>query len=291
LGHLLYAYPHTQNIAFLSFLGFTALQFVFAFIANSQSMLTDCAAMTVDVVSYFINYVAEKLKDGRHERTVLYLELFPPIFSVITLVMVTAVALDHAIAISKNAASLSSLHGQPNIGLMLLFSSLNLVLDFLNVGCFARTDFEPLTAAGSITSTSNNHHRTVVPYGAAADDDDGAPTKATAHEHSRLLGGSRGKPDDESSSSSSLGVIGNLNMCSAWTHVCADTLRSIAVLLAAGLATLFPDQVSPLAADSNGTIVVSLVILVSLGPLLHALYRTACEIVLLERDLREIDRV
>jgi Co/Zn/Cd efflux system component len=265
-------------------------------------MLTDCAAMTVDVVSYFINYVAEKLKDGRHERTELYLELFPPIFSVITLVVVTAVALRNSLDTLERAHDPhqdASLHHDPDIGLMLLFSSMNLVLDFLNVGCFART-------GGDGTPTTRHDHRatTTVAYGTT--DDECLPTtsrKATATERSKLLGttgSTNGKNDhhncdhdnnDDDDEDASFFVIRNLNMCSAWTHVCADTLRSVAVLLAAGLATLFPDYITPVAADSNGTIVVSLVILISLGPLLHGLYRTARQIVKLERSLREMERV
>jgi hypothetical protein len=34
---------NAQNVAFASFLGFTVLQNVFAFVAHSQSMMADCA--------------------------------------------------------------------------------------------------------------------------------------------------------------------------------------------------------------------------------------------------------
>jgi Co/Zn/Cd efflux system component len=265
-------------------------------------MLTDCAAMTVDVVSYFINYVAEKLKDGRHERTELYLELFPPIISVITLVVVTAVALRNSLdtlARANDPHQDASLHHDPDIGLMLLFSSMNLVLDFLNVGCFART-------GGDGTPTTRHDHRSTTTVAYGTNDDECLPTtsRKAATERSKLLGtagSTNGKNDDhqcdhdnnddDDDEDASFFVIRNLNMCSAWTHVCADTLRSVAVLMAAGLATLFPDYISPVAADSNGTIVVSLVILISLGPLLHGLYRTARQIVKLERSLREMERV
>jgi Co/Zn/Cd efflux system component len=164
----------SQNIAFVSFLAFTALQFFFAFIAKSQSMLTDCSAMSVDVVSYFVNYLAEKLKDGRQERTMLYLELFPPVFSVITLVIVTAVALDQAITTLSDPNPL--LQQVPSIGLMLLFSSLNLILD---KQCLVRLQWstEPMIAPVepptqrpvstpncwepteySVTKTKSHHH-------------------------------------------------------------------------------------------------------------------------------------
>jgi Co/Zn/Cd efflux system component len=64
-------------------------------------------------------------------------------------------------------------------------------------------------------------------------------------------------------------------MCSAWTHIAADTLRSIAVLVAASISALFPYVLSPIDADSLGAVLVSIVILVSLGPLIQGIYNTA----------------
>jgi hypothetical protein len=52
----------------------------------------------------------------------------------------------------------------------------------------------------------------------------------------------------------------------------------VAVLLAAGFSTLYPELLSPANADSYGAIVISLIIIVSLGPLLQGLYATALEI-------------
>ena len=78
------------NVPFISFFLFTTVQFFFAFLARSQSTIADCAAMTVGVVSYFVNFMAEHLKH-RHpsmtpQRILLkrpYLKLIPPSFSVI----------------------------------------------------------------------------------------------------------------------------------------------------------------------------------------------------------------
>ena len=61
-------------------------------------------------------------------------------------------------------------------------------------------------------------------------------------------------------------------------HVCADTLRSVAVLVAAGLGTLFSDFVTPSQVDSAASVLVSIIILTSLGPLVQGLYFTACKI-------------
>jgi len=65
-------------------------------------------------------------------------------------------------------------------------------------------------------------------------------------------------------------------------HVCADTMRSIAVLVAAAIAALF-DAVSPDEADATAAVVVSCIIIVSLLPLLQGLYLTASEIWILTR--------
>ena len=61
-------------------------------------------------------------------------------------------------------------------------------------------------------------------------------------------------------------------------HICADTLRSIAVLLAAGFSYLFPSLLTAADADAWGAVVVSVIILVSLAPLFQGLYLTADKI-------------
>lgn len=116
-------------------------------------MLTDCAAMYVDVMSYLVNYMAERLKYGHSEKTVqelrlrrLYLELVPPLVSVATLVGVTIVSLQQACEIllkldnQRQQANNGDDETTPDLSLMLLFSALNLLLDFINVSCFARVD-------------------------------------------------------------------------------------------------------------------------------------------------------
>jgi Co/Zn/Cd efflux system component len=66
---------------------------------------------------------------------------------------------------------------------------------------------------------------------------------------------------------------GNLNMCSAFTHVFADTLRSIAVIIAAVTSMIFP-KVTPAVADSTAALVVSFLIIMSLIPLMRGLLRS-----------------
>jgi Co/Zn/Cd efflux system component len=58
--------------------------------------------------------------------------------------------------------------------------------------------------------------------------------------------------------------------CSAYTHVFADTLRSIAVIIATIIA-LIVKSVTPEEADASAAVVVSILILLSLIPLFQGL--------------------
>ncbi|KAL3920894.1 MAG: hypothetical protein SGARI_006826, partial [Bacillariaceae sp.] len=77
----------------------------------------------------------------------------------------------------------------------------------------------------------------------------------------------------------------NLNMCSAYTHVFADTLRSLAVILASLLAE-FTSTVTSEVADSTAAVVVSALIMLSLLPLFGGMVQTFAA---LKRVNRQID--
>lgn len=75
----------------------------------------------------------------------------------------------------------------------------------------------------------------------------------------------------------------NLNMCSAYTHVFADTVRSLAVLIAS-LVGKYVDAITPEVADAIAAVVVSGIILTALIPLLTGMVRTACELISIRRE-------
>lgn len=75
----------------------------------------------------------------------------------------------------------------------------------------------------------------------------------------------------------------NLNMCSAYTHVFADTVRSVAVLIASLLGK-YVDVVTPEVADAAAAVVVSLIILIALIPLLSGMVKTTCELITIRRE-------
>jgi hypothetical protein len=198
---------------------------------------TSTAAMYVDVVTYLFNFLAERLKHA-HDSSIsaralrlrrLYLELIPPTISVVTLLIVTVLALRQAF--KSLAANDDNVHA-PDLGIMLAFSALNLLLDGLNVSCFARVD----QTAGFI----GDHHHSIQHSDHAT-----VATETTPLVESSLLSlpstdmgsnGDNGGVDDDadehdSQDSSELPGGINLNMCSAFTVRLLPAARDMRYLL------------------------------------------------------------
>jgi len=143
--------------------------FVAIFVARSQAMVGDSSAMVVDSLTYLFNSYAEKIKnkslqenDDDHQtlsdvekeirrlnrtRQRLWLEILPPLCSVMTLIGLTIyITVDAWDTLTSpeyeigedDGTSTSTMDDEPDIGVMFFFSGLNLVLDILNVTCFAR---------------------------------------------------------------------------------------------------------------------------------------------------------
>jgi Co/Zn/Cd efflux system component len=218
---------YVLRVAFYSFLGFTILEATFAIRAKSTAMIADSVAMLVDVGTYLFNLLAELLKDREltdhelqlspivqyHRRKLqrLYLELIPPMTSVCTLLVVTVFTIRCSI---KTLSGLEPVDSDgPNLYVMMFFSVLNLLIDCINVSCFARINqtilcpkkFEEmptydqpmketsLLLTDQTTASCTIENTSIVDDSILGDDD-------LSYE------------DDEKS------VEGrNLNMCSAWT--------------------------------------------------------------------------
>jgi hypothetical protein len=194
---------YVLHFAFSSFLVFVLFQAVFAYcVAHSQSMMADSEAMSVDALTYLFNSCAERIKNRNNsvnaarcsdtaeeeeedaanttERDVLrrqrreqrkqrelqrlYLELIPPLLSVVTLIAVTVVTVREALrtlsalllpflrtdgdALAVDAGGAFAGGGQQevqeeggvSVPIMLFFSTANLLLDVVNVTCFARVN-------------------------------------------------------------------------------------------------------------------------------------------------------
>ena len=75
----------------------------------------------------------------------------------------------------------------------------------------------------------------------------------------------------------------NLNMCSAYTHIFVDTIRSMAVLIAS-LIAIFNEDITSEAADAAAAVAVSIAILIATIPLFIGLQKTGCQLVAIRRE-------
>ncbi len=212
---------YVLNVAFWTFLGFLLLEAVFALIANSQSMLEDAEAMSVDALTYLFNLCAERIKhrpyseeemklpsdvrEYKRELRRLYLEVVPPLISVATLIVVTGFAIRDAVTTLNQPDDVPE--EDVDVNIMMMFSGANLILDIVNVTCFARAH-----QAFGLTTV----RREVAPtrYSVRGSD-------IIAQLESQPLISDDASEDGETSIVGPLGageqLLVNLNMCSAWT--------------------------------------------------------------------------
>ena len=284
-------------LASVSFFVFAVAQTIFAIAGHSDSMLGDSLTMFIDVVTYLANMYSERRKGGlstnwvyivrglfcktvnsdpKHYpratgRTLLILETFSPAISLFSLLSVTIYIVNKACATLKAPSGAT-----PNIQYMLCFSSINLLIDFVNIGAFylgAPSGHDHHEDEKRKASHPSSHALcTNSPKPACYDSccsDPSMPASAAATP-------STAPP---SPAASETGVVSvslpvpvpqNLNMFSAHTHLMADTLRSVSVF-GSGLLCLTAG-VDPSKADAWGAIVIGVIIAMSSVPLVTGLY-------------------
>jgi hypothetical protein len=123
-------------------------------------MMADTAAMMVDAITYGFNLYAERQKATATKVQKLHLELVPPLISVTTLIIVNIFVTRKSIIMIRNPVPILPAD-QPKLVVMFAFSTLNLVLDLINVTCFARANrlfgFEIDTGADEAKQRKNLH--------------------------------------------------------------------------------------------------------------------------------------
>uniref|UniRef100_A0A7S1BA16 Cation efflux protein transmembrane domain-containing protein n=1 Tax=Corethron hystrix TaxID=216773 RepID=A0A7S1BA16_9STRA len=221
--------------AFVTFSAFSAAQIVVAFRSHSRSLLGDSAAMVVDSATYGLNLLAEHRKSSGFvsDRERQLWAIVPPAVSVIVLLGLTSVIVVGSVGalVVVNSNGEDGDEKSPDLFWMMGFSITNLVLDLVNVGCFCKT-------------ASAKRRR-----GGGNDD----KQEGGAHSFFWICAEEMG---------------GNLNLCSAYTHVMADTMRTFAVILACLAALMMPDAIDARTADAVAALVVSIIIIVSVVPLI-----------------------
>lgn len=196
----------------------------------------------------------------------------------------------------------------PNVAIMFFFSGLNLALDILNVTCFARAKHAfgfavidedrhryMLAYDGSLHNVYADSLRTPSEINLKGFDEEEDVIDTTQTQNYSSIAEEREEASLQINQDRNGFQEVNLNMCSAYTvsafkrilfrsnqnaltlslqfvkHVFADTLRSTAVLLAAGISYTFSIG-APAMVDAVAALAVSLIILMSLGPLLRGIY-------------------
>lgn len=203
----------------------------------------DAAAMTVDVFTYLTNMYAERMKakHGVLDASMHFiLEVLVSGFSVLALIGVTIYILVDAITIIVDNGQHSG-GGDVNIAFLYAFAVTNFAIDVVSTLMFYLRGKDAL-----------RHSHMPIPI---VNDDTAEDTLSITEERPRTL------------------FSANLNMISALTHVGSDTLRTIAVFVAALIAT-FAD-VSGNICDAWAAIVVSITIFIAVIPLCNEIYKTA----------------
>jgi len=197
-----------------------------ALIVHSLALLADALTMIVDSMTYLLNMVAErKKKSGASDYTVLKMEFYIPLISVVTLLGVSVFTLNEAVNTIRDSDDTSGTNEFKDTT-VLVFASVNLAIDIMSMFFFARVN----KLFGYDTTDSSDY----------------SEIQSTPRS--------------------------NTNMCSAYTHVIADTLRSIAVMIAA-LLSLENESVNSEVADASGACVVSVLIFLSVLPLVKGLFQ------------------
>lgn len=202
------------------------------------------------------------------KRKILYLESIPPAISVSILIAVVIFIMADAISTLIADANSPSIH-DTNLRIAFTFAMLNLLLDVVNIGCFARADH----LTGYATTEPETH--LVDTVGGMLELEEPLLSHPVASQEDATATGTEGTVLEDRT---------NMNMCSAYTHVFADTMRSVAIILAAIVAEIV-DGVAPGRADAGAAIAVSIVILLLLIPLFQGLVRIRGELRELQREL------
>lgn len=237
---------YVLNVAFFSFVGFLSVQAVFALIANSQSMLADSESMSVDALTYLFNLIAERMKKlplsekeqlmsleichYKRELRRLYLELIPPAISVVTLICITIWTTKEALETLRGIQDDDDNNGEDvSVVIMFIFSGVNLLLDFVNVTCFARANslfgldmfylensaIKSTLHIHKISAMSIVHKRSDETSLLSNDETDGKNNT-----NNLMCDCPHDKNDnilDPDEGNNNAAIFSNLNMCSAWT--------------------------------------------------------------------------
>lgn len=227
------------QVAASSFLIFVILEIAGALKSNSLSLLGDAIAMSVDVFTYFTNLYAEGTKDNLSSRNIfnrVVNEIGIPSFSVVCLLAVTIYITMDAVKVLQNPPEKNDVP----VLYLYVFSLLNLLIDLVCGAFFflrgKEVFFEPVVPLPLISLE------------VSLDSDE--EEREFGHLEEDLDLTLRGNPEEffqsglsyrsgRAGASGETSMRKNLNMLSAFTHVGGDTVRTLSVISAASISSIF----------------------------------------------------
>lgn len=309
--------PKLSNLIVLElsvslFLVFAIAELTGSLFSGSLSLLADSISMFADIFSYICNIYVEWYKTnygGVSRRSRFYLEIVIPTVSIILLILTTIYTTIDASLVIQNPPAKDDV----NVSYMYGFSIFNMVVDFLCWILFSLRGPDTFIEAIEIPQLSIDTSITFddeIDFGILPDTEftsilhDVSPISSSSSSSSlftltkccKLLSCGFYREtyvQDRSSSPISLtsteGGSGgghkrsNLNMLSAFIHVVGDTLRTVSVLIAAGISTIF--HVDGDICDAWAAMVASISILIMCGSLIAEIRRSWSE--LQDEDVEE----
>jgi Co/Zn/Cd efflux system component len=260
-------------------------------IANSLSLLGDAGAMSIDVATYGCNFYAEYCKyinkNELNFSSQMFIKVYIPAISVTSLLGVTAY-----VTVDAVRRLLGHKEVEVNVSFLFIYSILNMTVDVIcGILFFLRRndifhEVKPIetgedtiymlndnstdsmdTSVTPLSKNNNPNNNTTI-----ASTSTNSTQKNTSENNLVNRNDQHGDMEvelDEISTETS-----NLNMMSAFTHLGGDTLRTLSVLLAAVISTVFP-SIEGSKTDAWAAIVVSATIVVTVSPLIFSIHNTA----------------
>jgi Co/Zn/Cd efflux system component len=266
------------QITCASFLIFVIAEIIGAIAANSWSLLGDAAAMSVDVMTYFTNMVAEHIKDKYgyvSKRVKMYLEVAIPLCSVTALMGVTAYVTQGAVSDIINKPADDAV----DIFMLWFFSSANAVVDIISGYMFyakGRSVFyehehaKPDERSISVDKNGNTDIEKSVSSVQNSSHEPGLSTVTSSDSVKITDNAPKTEQKDADKTEEPAAEHRNLNMISAFTHVGGDTLRTISVFIAALIATV--TNIPGYLCDAWAAVLVTVTIVIMVIPLCIEIY-------------------
>lgn len=283
------------------FLIFVVAEFIGSIRSNSLSLLGDASAMSIDVVAYLCNMIAEYLKRNSSNDlsagTNFTLTILVPLFSIMCLVVVTSYIIYDAVLVLRHPPKVDDV----SIEVLYSFSCVNLLIDIICSVLFLARSKDIFDEPSLLP------HIHVFMESSLADEDFSHNDEDLIHEvstetpvtisfanccnkrgrdyrsfiysqssHHTVICGVECSHINTTQSNAALPITQsrkNFNMISAFSHIGGDSLRTVSVIIAATISVC--TGIDGDIMDAVAAIFVSVVIIVAIFPLLISLYYEA----------------